>query len=68
MVILFSFDNYYGITPNLFFCCWPVYLHSGVPQILAVSPGHGFIVHLPPRAPQAPSLLLKPGHSKPTYL
>lgn len=47
MAILFGFDNYYGVTPNLLFCCWPGYLPSGEPQMLAICPGQLLMVHLP---------------------
>ena len=47
MVILFGFDNYWG-SPLIYSSnCWPGYLPSSVPQILAEPPDHELIVPLP---------------------
>ena len=78
MVILFGSDNYWWVTPNLLFSLptSPVVY----PQILVVSPGHTFMVHLPhgfflssPSSfPSAPTSLFslphpQPSNSKLTY-
>lgn len=78
MDILFGFDSYWGegkqgrgggIYSSI---CWSGYLPSSVSQILAVSPGHVLMVHLPsgrlPLLFLTFFLLLQPGHSKLTYL
>ena len=43
MVILFVFDNYCGVTPNL---TAKLVTSSGIPQRLAISPGPVLMVHL----------------------
>lgn len=40
VVVLFGFDNYWELLLICSSKCWPGYLPSGAPQILAVSPGH----------------------------
>ena len=66
MVILFGFDSYWGGgSPLIYFSnCRSGYLPSGVPQILAVSPGQVLMVHLP--SWQLPPLVLPP--SPPGFL
>lgn len=47
MVIRFGLDNYRGSPLVYYYNCWPGYIPGGGPQILAVSPGQGLMVHLP---------------------
>ena len=75
VVILFGFDNYWG-SPLIYFSnCWPGYLPSGGPQILAVSPGHVLMACVPlwqllisPSPHSLLSPMLNQVTQKPTYL